>query len=79
MGMLATIAPAWCPILGAQVTLVKNVTGGVTRVVCAEYDQTNGTCRFKRSRRHPGPLLKLLSAHQARRRARKAACVLRTP
>jgi hypothetical protein len=49
-----------CPVLGAHVTLVTDLEGTVTRVICTEYDASDGTCQLKKSTREGGPLSQLL-------------------
>jgi hypothetical protein len=49
-----------CPVLGAQVTQITDLEGTVTRVICAEYVGSDGTCRLKKSAREGGPLAQLL-------------------
>jgi hypothetical protein len=49
-----------CPILGRHVTEVTDLEGTVTRVICAEYNDSNGTCGVKGSARESGPLGQLL-------------------
>jgi hypothetical protein len=49
-----------CPVLGANVTLVTDLEGAVTRVICVEYDDADGGCRLKKAAREGGPLGQLL-------------------
>ena len=49
-----------CPVLGAHVTQVTDLEGAVTRVICAEYDDSDGRCRLKKSAGESGPLGQLL-------------------
>jgi len=48
-----------CPVLGARVMQVTDLTGRVTRIVCAAY-VANGMCRLKESSAGAGPLAQLL-------------------
>ena len=48
-----------CPVSGEQVTQVTNFEGGVTRVICPEYD-ASGTCRLMKTALQGGPLTQLL-------------------
>ena len=49
-----------CPVLGARVTEVTDLEGNVTKIICAEYEASDGTCRLKKSTRDGGPLTQLL-------------------
>ena len=49
-----------CPVLGAHVTQVTDLEGTVTRVICTEYDASDGTCRLKKGALEGGPLAQLL-------------------
>ncbi len=49
-----------CPVLGASIVQVTDLEGIVTRIICAEYDDGDGTCRLKKSIRRGGPLSQLL-------------------
>jgi hypothetical protein len=49
-----------CPVLGANVTQVTDLEGNVTRVICTEYDETDATCRLKKSASEGGRLSQLL-------------------
>jgi hypothetical protein len=49
-----------CPVLGARVTQVTDLEGAVTRVICAEYNDSDCTCRLKGAARASGPLGQLL-------------------
>ena len=49
-----------CPVLGANVAQIKDLEGDVIRVICAEYEASDGTCRLKKkSDREGGPLTQL--------------------
>jgi hypothetical protein len=47
-----------CPILEAHVTVLTDLEGSTTQVICPEYE--DGTCRVKKSAREGGPLSELL-------------------
>jgi hypothetical protein len=49
-----------CPVLGARVTQVTDLEGAVMRIICTEYDPSDGTCLLKKSARESGPLGQLL-------------------
>jgi hypothetical protein len=49
-----------CPVLGRHVTAITDLEGAVTRVICAEYHDSDGACRLKASVRENGPLGQLL-------------------
>ena len=49
-----------CPVLGAHVMQVTDLEGTVTRIICAEYNASDGTCRLKKSVGDSGPLAQLL-------------------
>jgi hypothetical protein len=49
-----------CPVLAAHVTQVTDLEGAVTRIICTEYDASDGSCRLKTSAREGGPLGQLL-------------------
>jgi hypothetical protein len=49
-----------CPVLAAHVTCVTDLEGSVTKVICAEYDETTGNCRLKKRALEGGPLSQLL-------------------
>jgi hypothetical protein len=38
-----------CSVLGAYVTCVTDLEGSVARIICAEYDQSTGSCRLKKT------------------------------
>jgi len=47
-----------CPVLGAHITLLTDLEGSTTQVICAEY--ADGTCRLKKSAHEGGPLSEFL-------------------
>ena len=67
-----------CPVLGAHVTQVTDLEGHITRIICAEYDASDGTCRLKTSAREGGPLAQLLErVSEDTLDTRSTVCVLR--
>jgi hypothetical protein len=54
------ISSTWCPVLGAHVTRVTDLDGLLTRIICAEYDDTHGSCRLRQAAQSGGPLSRLL-------------------
>jgi len=68
-----------CPVLGAHVTHVTDLDGTVRRIICAEYDSSNGGCRRKRSGSGAGPLVQLLErAAEGIAGSRSVACIFRS-
>jgi hypothetical protein len=66
-----------CPVLRRHVTEITDLEGAVTRVICAEYHDSDGTCRLKASVRESGPLGQLLERMSEDALAtRSASCVL---
>lgn len=49
-----------CHVLQANVTVVSDLEGGISRVICPEYDAPFGICRLKQSAESGGPLSQLL-------------------
>ena len=45
-----------CPVLGAHVTCVTDLEGSVTKIICAEYDESTGNCHLKGTALEGGPL-----------------------
>jgi hypothetical protein len=67
-----------CPVLGAQITRVTDFGGQVTRIICAEYDQSTGTCRLKHTALQGGPLSQLLErVSEGTLNSRSTLCMLR--
>ena len=54
------MASVRCPVLGAHVTRVTDLEGTVTRIICAEYEESTGSCRLKKAALAGGPLAQLL-------------------
>ena len=68
-----------CPVLGAPVTQVSDFEGGVTRVICHEYDASTGSCRLKKSTREGGLLSQFLArVSEDTLDTRSTLCVMRT-
>ena len=68
----------WCPVLGAHITQVTDLEGTVTRVICTEYDASDGTCRLKKAAVDGGPLAQLLErVSEATLNAHSILCVMR--
>ena len=67
-----------CPVLDAHVTHVTDLEGNTTRIICTEYDPSNGNCRLKKSTREGGPLAQLLERMSGDTLdTRSTLCVLR--
>jgi len=49
-----------CRVLHAPVTVVTDLEGVITRVICPEYKEPTGICRLKRRADMSGPLSRLL-------------------
>ncbi len=58
------INPTHCPVSRADVFRVTDLEGATIRILCAEYDDTTGTCRLKLSATAGGPLARLLERAQ---------------
>ena len=54
------VARVRCPVLGAQVTSITDFEGGLTTIICPEYDRPTRGCRLKRDASRGGPLSQLL-------------------
>ena len=68
-----------CPVLGAHVTQVTDLEGAVERIICTEYDASDGSCRLKTSAREAGPLGQLLERmSEDALDTRSTRCVLQT-
>jgi hypothetical protein len=67
-----------CPVLGAHVTRVTDLEGNVTRIICAEYEESTGICRLKKTALEGGPLAQLLERmSEDTPNTRSTLCVLR--
>ena len=67
-----------CPVLGAHVTRVMDLEGTVTRIICAEYEESTGNCRLKKTALEGGPLGQLLERiSEGSLDTRSTLCVLR--
>ncbi len=49
-----------CPVLGGHITLVTDLEGMTSQVICPEYEESGGTCRLKKAARQGGPLSEFL-------------------
>jgi hypothetical protein len=49
-----------CTVAQAMVTRISDLEGGITRVICPEYEEATGNCRLKRRALEGGPLSQLL-------------------
>jgi hypothetical protein len=49
-----------CHVLQAPVTVVTDLEGTITHVICPEYKEPTGICRLKRGAEMSGPLSRLL-------------------
>ena len=68
----------WCPVLGAHITRVTDLEGTVTRIICAEYEESTGNCRLKKTALEGGPLAQLLERmSEDTLNTRSTQCVLR--
>jgi hypothetical protein len=67
-----------CPVLGAHITRLTDFEGHVTRIICAEYQESTATCRLKRTALEGGPLAQLLERLSAEAlNTRSTVCVMR--
>jgi hypothetical protein len=67
-----------CPVLGGHVTQVTDLEGTVTRIICTEYEGSNGACRLKKAALEGGPLAQLLERmSEDTLNSRSSVCVLR--
>lgn len=67
-----------CSVLGAHVTCVTDFEGSVTRIICAEYDESTGSCRLKKAALAGGPLTQLLERiSEGTLNTRSTLCMLR--
>ena len=66
-----------CPVLGAHVTLVTDLEGKVTRIICAEYEEATGACSLNKAALEGGPLAQLLErVSEDTLKTRSTLCVL---
>jgi len=54
------IETVYCHVLHSHVPVVTDLEGGITRVICDEYDKATGDCRLRTQSRGSGPLSQLL-------------------
>jgi hypothetical protein len=67
-----------CSVLGAHVTRVTDFEGNVVRIICAEYEESSGTCRLKKTALEGGPLAQLLErVSEDTLNTRSTLCMLR--
>ena len=67
-----------CPVLRAHVTRVTDFEGNVTRIICAEYEESTGTCHLKKTALEGRPLAQLLERmSEDTLNIRSTLCVLR--
>jgi hypothetical protein len=67
-----------CPVLGAHITRLTDFEGHVTRIICAEYQESTGVCRLKRTALEGGPLAQLLNRlSEETLSTRSTVCVMR--
>jgi hypothetical protein len=66
-----------CPVLGAHITQVTDLEGAITRIICPEYDELNGTCRVKKSISDGGPLSRLVERVREDALNTRTQCIFR--
>jgi hypothetical protein len=67
-----------CPVLGGHITLLTDFEGSTTQVICPEYEESNGTCRLKKSSHEGGPLSEFLErVREDTLNTRSARCIFR--
>lgn len=49
-----------CHVLQASVAVVADLEGGISRVICPNYNERTGVCRVKRNATRGGPLSQFL-------------------
>ncbi len=54
------ISSVRCPVAHAVVTVVTDLEGTTSRVICPELDEPTGSCRIKRGAEQGGRLSQLL-------------------
>lgn len=54
------ISSVRCPVAQTMVTVVTDLEGATTQVICSELDQPTGSCRIKRGAEQGGMLTQLL-------------------
>lgn len=73
-----TIQSIRCPVSGVHVTRVTDFEGGVTQVICPDYD-TTGTCRLAKKAYEGGPLSQLIERMaESTLGTRDIQCVMRS-
>ena len=74
-----TITSIRCPVLGARVICLTDLEATVTRIICAKYNTSTGSCRLKRTALEGGPLAQLLERmSEDALDTRSTLCVFRT-
>ena len=58
------IEPVHCPVSRTDVVRVTDFEGRTTRVVCAEYNESDASCRLKSRATLGGPLARLIERTQ---------------
>jgi hypothetical protein len=67
-----------CPVLDAHVTRVTDLEGNTTRIICTEYERSNGACRLRKTACEGGSLEQLLGrVFEGTLSSRGIQCVLR--
>lgn len=54
------IVSDYCAVLGSHISRVTDLEGATNRVVCPEYEASNGECRRLKDAKQGGPLSQLL-------------------
>jgi hypothetical protein len=73
------IISIYCPVVGAQISRMTDFEGVATRIICAEYETSSGSCRLKKASTTGGPLEQLLQrVSQGTLSNRSTLCHLRT-
>jgi hypothetical protein len=49
-----------CPVRQAHVSIVTDLEGAITRLICPEYQESTGLCRLRTEAQSGGPLSQLL-------------------
>lgn len=72
------ISSVRCPVAQTVVTVVTDLEGATSRVICPELDDATGACRIKRSAQEGGRLSQLLERlSEGTLSSRNVACDLR--
>ena len=54
------LASLFCHVRQSHVTVVTDLEGGISRLICPDYDESTGVCRIRIAARGGGPLSQLL-------------------